>query len=63
MLSILDDLLKFEKFMDRELDYLENETDYESIPKSLKFQKFTSYSYPHSMTIAKILENLLMEFL
>ena len=63
MLSILDDLLKFEKFMDKELDYLENETDYESIPKSLNFQKFTSYSYPHSMTIAKILENLSMEFL
>lgn len=28
MLTILDDLLKFEKFLDREVDYLDNDMDY-----------------------------------
>lgn len=32
MLSLMDDLLKFEKFMNREIDFMENEMDLNKLP-------------------------------
>ena len=58
MLTILDDLLKFEKFLDREIDFLEFESQYEKLPKVKEFQKYCCFSYPNAMTILKILERL-----
>lgn len=54
----MDDLLKFEKFMDRNIDFIENEMDIEKLDYKKEFKKYSLFSDPFAMTILKILEIL-----
>ena len=45
ILTILDDLLKFQIFIDRDIDFLKNEMDVKKYPKVKKYYEFSNFSF------------------
>lgn len=53
---IFDEIFKFERFLERDIEVLVNDINIKDYKRPKKYAHFNNFSYPQSMTMLKLIE-------